>query len=531
MNYQHPSNHHHQVNLLVLPILMGVKDLNSFFSSERYRLPSNKPYHTIIFDGSNLVIRTLARQLKRLRESVSPDDPFMSINLTLTHQFGCLIKATVNDIATTIQTFANRHHASDIVVIFDPLKAPSYHITSDMIYDRRYSHYLIDHPISNEPVDDLDITLNIKDEERAIRRAASSKAESVMFTVDALRERAALDGRSDDYISTLISVFTQSYCFNDTGILARLSSIVAHLLHFRTFTNVTVSILYAVDEADLVIKNVACSLNVDDPILIVSMDTDYMILFADSPNIDVGDLNSPMIVRNPHSCWVHKLGAAFSYDIVVRLSAIFGNDYTVHDHLISAKRGQHALDLLNIDRRFDELKLNRRTKIAKVVSHREVGLDILTPSQLDEIIASWNNTKYFRQYLVTTIVYTNWRGFGEYEELNVEDDDSIYYGMMETLMSIGRSYGKMYGWYGEDDEGRWLDVMEWDERRELMSDEMMETVTVKRLRSMMDVKVAFNETVMTCDMKVDDMVGCEFVEDDGVERYDEDEYVEGMEFM
>jgi hypothetical protein len=61
------------------------------------------------------------------------------------------------------------------------------------------------------------------------------------------------------------------------------------------------TIVYAEDEADLVIKNIAA--NQTGRTLILSMDTDYLILSVDLPHVDVGTLDHDAITYNPYQNW------------------------------------------------------------------------------------------------------------------------------------------------------------------------------------------------------------------------------------
>ena len=63
------------------------------------------------------------------------------------------------------------------------------------------------------------------------------------------------------------------------------------------------NVVEAKDEADLVIKNIAYNeCDEHEPILVVSADTDYNVLFCDRPNVDTTSLmNRSFVYNQAHS--------------------------------------------------------------------------------------------------------------------------------------------------------------------------------------------------------------------------------------
>lgn len=153
--------------------------------------------------------------------------------------------------------------------------------------------------------------------------------------------------------------------------------------------------------------------------LVISADTDYYILFSDTPYVHCRALQDTKIY-SPYKCWKRFLGDAYSYDVVIRISALFGNDYTIHQKIINANtRSSDAQSLFNIDEdhKFISLADNNRTTICKVIKpfirQYQTTMDHESPTPvtfIDNIIHDYD-ISYFRKYFLSTIIYKNWRTY------------------------------------------------------------------------------------------------------------------------
>lgn len=396
---------------------MGVKDLNILFSA----LPSVDPstnHPVVIIDGSNLIFQTLTRQISRLKNHLNLEiKRWNSIDMSLIDQLMFIIQHSIQEVSYFVRQYFNKG-AEDVFIVVDPLASPSYPVNTSYKYNHKYESL-----IGIEG--DQTVVFNIKSEEQELRRKRSSKSETISNMMEYINDLKQTDGLSDDNIAILKNVFIQSFLMTNNSDLLKLSGIVWAYVK-QAFNEERLHIINAIDEADLVIKNVANDFPPTVQILVVSMDTDYLVLFSDMPNVNVTTLSNTNVIKNPFICWNAFLTCSYQYEMIVRIAAILGNDYTVHEPLISCKNYNDIISLLNIHGGFDSLRNCKRKKISKVLSCNEnIDKDhILTVEELDDIVFKWNDG-YFKKYYLSCIIYENWNKYGRYTEMENQTDESI----------------------------------------------------------------------------------------------------------
>ena len=292
-----------------------------------------------------------------------------------------------------------------------------------MNYNHKYEHVITD---DNSLSSGETIKVNIKSAEQEVRRKRLDKAEFMQKEINyihLLKEQPS--NLSDDEINILISIFKQSYCFKNSSELLRLSWIILKSIDMK-FHKDGIKIVDAIDEADLVIKNIANEFDEDVSILILSTDTDYNILFSDMPNVDVASLMNINTIYNPHNCWKQILGDAFSYDAVIRFAPLLGNDYTVKECIVSAKNYEDVISLLNANGKFNTLKRYSRKKIYKLVQNVKTPEGPTDLEYLDDIIYNWNSD-YFKRYYVSNIIYSNWMLYNKYNSIPKKSHKDIVF--------------------------------------------------------------------------------------------------------
>ena len=157
-----------------------------------------------------------------------------------------------------------------------------------------------------------------------------------------------------------------------------------------------------------------------DYTLVVSADTDYCVLFSDSPTVHCRTLADDF-VYSPYKCWKAFLGRAYSYDAVIRAAALFGNDYTTKLKVVSAVNHPDDMKMLfNVGDKWcmtDIKRLSAMKTLYKVasgmVSEFTANYDTDAPTPLgfvDYVIHEWD-IKYFRKYFLSTIIYKNWNEY------------------------------------------------------------------------------------------------------------------------
>ena len=423
---------------------MGVKDLNVLFNA----LPSVEErvrYPVIIIDGSNLIFQTLTRQVGRLKNHLNLEiKRWESIDMSFIAQLVYIIQNAIQDISSFIRQYF-RNGTKEIYIVIDPVESPSYPVNTTYKYNHKYESV-----INIEP--EQTIVFNIKSEEQELRRKRTSKVEIINNMIGYIKDLQQTDSLTETETEVLQNIFIQSFLLTNNSDLLKLSDIVfSHVK--REFKEEHLHIINAIDEADLVIKNIANMFPFDMKILVMSMDTDYLVLFSDMPNVDVTSLLNTNVIKNPFICWNAFLTCTYSYELIIRIAAILGNDYTVHEPLISCKNYNDIISLLNIHNGFESLRNNKRKKISKVIANVErfENNHILTVEEIDDIIFKWNEG-YFKKYYLSCIIYENWKMYGRYTEMEPQTDETIdtkiknAMSRFMTSLTLNEMKLKLYEW-------------------------------------------------------------------------------------
>lgn len=444
---------------------MGVKNLNKILN-ECEQEPYDKYHSVIIIDGSNLIFQVLSRQLSKLKKEGTVINRWNSFDAPLVKMMIYIIRESINDISNQLERYFNRG-VKEIFIVTDPHQTPSYKINTTMEYNHKYEKLITgDDSLKNGET----VELNIKFAEQNLRKERNNKEkyidQEIGYIMGLKRKDESIenfdpnhfDCLTEEQVNILIDIFKQSYCFNDNGNLLRLGWIVLKTIDFK-FREKGVRVVDAVDEADLVIKNIASEYSEDTNILVLSMDTDYNILFSDMPNVDVSTLIRNDVIRNPCKCWKQILGNIYSYGTVIRISPILGNDYTVGEPLIGANNYKDILCLYNVDDKFNELKRSARKKIYKVVYGVEKPEGILKNEEVDDIIYNWcakdknKENDYFKKYYLSNIIYENWKMYGRYRIIDSQDEFTIEEeretSFVKILATIDENYKNgitLYNW-------------------------------------------------------------------------------------
>lgn len=416
---------------------MGVTKLNTLIV--RNSVEDNKEYQTVIIDGSNLLFQTLTSQLSQWKKRNLVIKRLDAYDINIIKQTCEIIYGSVDSIVS----FLNRciDDVDHIYIALDPSK-PLYKISDQMYFDKRFKECILG--------DLSESVFEIKSEEQEMRKVRGDKTESTEKTCkDLSMFLKDKYNASDEVIQMYLELFDQLFYYNITSHLLSLKNIIVHLVGAELQQTNKVLITQCKDEADLVIKNIA-ALHPDDNILVKSMDTDYYVLFADMPNVDVTDIRGGAI-HNPNKCWKKLIPRNIYmtyepyvcpydfivdedrrlYNIVVRLAPLLGNDYTVHQPIISAEKFEDYISLLSGD--YNSLRQNNRKTIGKVLNcrsnhnyHRET--DVLSLEDLDDLIYHYDlKPDYFIKYYLSVIVYLNWHEHGHYSinTIYTEEDEDI----------------------------------------------------------------------------------------------------------
>lgn len=553
---------------------MGVNDLNTIIKKSTKETP--RRYKRVIIDGSNLVFWKLESSVSQLKKRY-PVNEWSSIDKDLLYQTKFIINNTVTEMQRFIKQCELKYSPNEIFIVMDPRKTPCYNVNPNMQFennDIKSSPFVTAIFNPDEIENDITVAFNIKEEEQIKRKQQADKEKQIAKELERIQK---LDV-DEAYIDAISQIYRQSYYYCDVRKVLKLFTIVL-LLFEREINGRKIYIIDSIDEADLVIKNIAKNnipdnvvvndvfisdsdklvnindlnnkpvdkeilvneqvnnesfavkqsqliditeqndsdvvsdcfnsdnvidesiineqpmsinipkyKNVTDYSLIISADTDYYILLSDTPNVHCRSMLDDSIY-SPMKIWKSFLGECYSYDHVIRIAALFGNDYTTHDKICSAKTNADDIKcLFNIDKRhkFNSLANTQRKTISKVVVRfvetfrKEFNTNEPLPlSFIDTIIHEWDIT-YFRKYLLSTIIYKNWN---EYNRCSVRVTKNIDFSIDRSLNHIVRNIHKDFNAiYVCDDIN--LMFQDWDQFTETVNDQIF--IDWSEMRSAMD---------------------------------------------
>ena len=283
---------------------MGILNLNKLFE-KCFTEENGKHYDVIIVDGSNIVFQTLCREIGNLKKSGLIIPQWQSINMDILTQISYIIKYSIQDIKDRLTKYFTYNEGCEMLLVLDPVESPKYRINDSYEYNHTYSDIL-----HSDIKEGVNIDFEIKSEEQETRRARANKTETKEETANEIN---TLNGLTPERQQILLSIFQQSFTFIETRELLKMSNYVISEV-FRQLSEFNLKIINAIDEADLVIKNIASQYSEDKQILILSMDTDYNVLFGFNQNVDTCSLMSYK-VYNPFKCWntLFKNSPTFDY--------------------------------------------------------------------------------------------------------------------------------------------------------------------------------------------------------------------------
>jgi len=305
--------------------------------------------------------------------------------MSLQDQAHYIINAVVTDLLKFFETCFDQLSCESVYFVVDPTETPKYIINTDMCAET----------YTNIICPDGNFLFEAKKEEQDNRQSQRNNRNLLESEFQFIENRADIP---EDYIYIMKEIYEQSYYFVNPNNKMKLSNFVLSYIE-----DARIQIIDAKCEADLVIKNVA-SLNSEEITLIWSRDLDYYVLFADMENVYITESFDCVEIYNPHKCWVSALGKDITYDYIIRLAPLFGNDYTAKQKILSADKIDDIKMLITSN--FDNLKCNKRKTIGKCSSVVNWDWDYSTDS-IDAMIYRFD-PDYFRKYYISVLIYKNW---------------------------------------------------------------------------------------------------------------------------
>jgi hypothetical protein len=397
---------------------MGIHGFNTII--RKFGKKYNIDPDVIIIDGSNLICIFLESALSELRKQF-PTIWGEGINLHIKTQFRELCKMVTTSIVWKIKSV--RSGARRVYLVFDPPYTPKYTLTPNL---EIFTYEQLKYIFSEEELDnEMSKVVNSKQEEQ-INRQKYKKDDRVMI------KEYVSNIENEEYVKIVTSIINQTMYFNGNSHKKKLWNFIKHELRntFDENKDFEVFIVDAQDEADIVIKNIASEYSQDETILVMSSDTDYYVLFYECDNVYIKDLLRHVDgIYSPRQVIQSYLGFDAPTSLVHRMAPIFGNDYTAHEKIIDCNNNYENFKLL-INGNLEKLScLPTNTIIRKACVRQHWNEEISPLQNIDNIIEAWND-KYFKLYMLSVLVYTNWMSMGNYLEFTDE------YNLEETLETI-----------------------------------------------------------------------------------------------
>jgi len=421
---------------------MGILNLNKFIQKSRvYKYGEINP-SVVVIDGSNYLFSRMMSRFAKLKAEFSIEN-WKSVDIDLLFQTKYLVENVSRDLVYKIRNIINMYTDVSVYFVMDPFHGkPLYHIDSSMKYNEKYISVLV----TNEELEN-GIDIDFKSEEQQKRKNARNHDDINIKHKETLR---SLIQDSSDY-DLVNGVYDQSTWYNTDSRFHVIKSCVLAILseEFKDRNLVVV----AEDEADLVIKNIAVQNQISGrDILIMSRDTDYFALFADIPEAYWEDFATGN-VYNPYTTWSEYFGEYFSYELIIRLCPVFGNDYTVKERIISCENFEDVLTLIESHTNNKCYKsLNKIKSLYKVL---EKGLALERNEDiclyLDDLMHNYSD-KYFLKYYSSVLIYENWNKYNRYSILSmnpeIEKQKMIEYLLSNTsgIILKWNSDGLYFNW-------------------------------------------------------------------------------------
>ena len=267
---------------------MGITDLNVIMTLPGVVVHTGKKFELVVIDGSNLISVLLTGKQKQFKGETDVE-----------YICRALVSDAFKSSKTKISNYFKTYGCKEIVITFDTSKALDYRIEKKWIYDNG-------NVVRNQKYEYCEC--QFKEEERKSRRIAKSKNEG------------------------------KSFAEIESNIFA-LAPLVANLIADWYKYDNSIHIIETLDEADFVIKNLITDFSsIYDEILLVSEDSDYLVLLCDNPSVYKIGIRRPvgviqqmygdtLQVFNISQLWINFLNTS-SYEELCYLAMFAGCDYT-----------------------------------------------------------------------------------------------------------------------------------------------------------------------------------------------------------
>lgn len=367
---------------------MGIAGLNKLIqyydSTNKGKSTNNRniKFNTAIVDANNIICIFLNATFKSMKDNNIVNNVIYNPLLYQLHE---IIVSTIRATTIYIDTVHKRlTNERNVILVFDPIKTPKYNI-------------LVESFKSSSDTKNNETTNELKLQEQLNR--SKVRSDKYKKEVDKLT--------SANIPETSKKLLHQLTHFDNQDNLMKLISIVQNeLLYIYGKTETSelklnrrlrysddVQFIQSVSEADLTIYNLCLLFNYDNT-LIYSRDTDYYVLCSDLDNVYKTDALTNKPIYNIRDIWTSCFDDKITFDDIISIATICGNDYTAKTHLIEFEINKvKALYELQVD------SLNPRSKIIKYLNNCKSLKDIVIQhSQVNPLFKISLDVYYNRHY-------------------------------------------------------------------------------------------------------------------------------------
>ena len=374
---------------------MGIKNLNTLL--ENATQYSGK-FDTIIIDGSNLLITNISAVVSSIKKDnyYAPWDTF---NLDLIQTLYKIINQTTDGIILNLFSITRSllNKGGKIKFVVDSSTEPSY-----ITYNNKI--------------------LQVKAEEKKSRKQKQDRTEKINKQLELIKlEYGIYQNGICINEDEIINLFSQLDYFNNPGNYLSLTSIILNNIMKNVSNNnylsETVTFIRAISEADFVIKNLANIYN-DKPVLVMSEDTDYVLLLSDIENAYKTSIKTKQAIYYPYEFWKTTINDQITYDELIYITTLIGNDYVNHQTILtldgknSEKNINKIKGMCNID---NYLETDIRYSLMKKIKPLLVDFNPNSLSTVDDFEDIFK--KLDENYNNAILIYNSWLYNFDFEEL------------------------------------------------------------------------------------------------------------------
>lgn len=463
---------------------MGVKDLNKLIKNMPYVTGVERDYAYVIVDCSNLITTFLMRHLVKFPKtdeitfsnySVTCEKPELIV-IDYQEQVRHLVNGVLDDLKDIYLKCKSFESFKRMILVSDPTGEYKYkYIYNDdvkmtCIDNKSFSKWAEIKGFKFED-EEYDITFTSKEEEKKVRvavmaqqvlpRITITRRGEVVLETNTYEEFADYSKEGlDPELSRIYRILYQSTLLIKHKCVFDIVPVVQREIAKWISDKTDIDYYLSDTEADIFIKAyyhefIKREKDEDEKVLVVSNDTDYVILFGECKDAAYTVLSPFNLskIRSPYAYWTDVFGdmnTRVLRMLLARLSALYGNDYTCHKRKIVCE--EETVNLLpfifnvNGDSVDDDMDLPPRKSISRFIKDAMVTYHE-TKAKIDDKVSKGILKE-------GSVVYQMMNSFRHIDKV-VLRDPKLFIGYFETLLIYMN-----YAYYSSHTDMRTIEIYE-----------------------------------------------------------------------